>query len=1104
MKHVFYSIVSLLMLVAVAVRGQDRNADLIERLEAVDSAAYRMAVEDMGKLSKGTFKAPTDWQKALNELLEKREQLVQGLRNGEKGAASKAENLLSQLDQTLLANPLLQGKQVLYIRRHFADNDRRRMGGNIGLAPSNFQNDSEIWNPKEGWDNEYVSITGFGGKLREEVVYKPAQGLLISDTEPHFSGEKVMFSAIGSSDRWHLFELDLKTKEVKQLTPDTYKDFDSFDGCYTPDGRYIFCATATFLGLPCTNGGNKMCGMFIYDPKTGETRQLTFDQDSNWNPVVMNNGQIMYQRWEYADIPHSNSRYIFSMNPDGTSQMAYYGSGSYFPTATFGARPIPGHPTAFVGVAGGHHSVSRSGRLLIFDPVVGRKEADGVVAEIPYRGRKVEPRVRDRLPDGVWPHFLHPFPLNENYFLVSMKRSQYALWGIYLVDRFNNMTLITEGDGMAMVEPVLLDKVVTPPVIPDRIKPGSKTATVFVQDVYFGDGLKNIPRGTVKKLRIGTYNFSPLNQGGLLGTIGLDGPWDIKRINGEVNVEEDGSVMFTVPANTPIFIQPLDAEGKALQIMRSWFTAMPGETVSCLGCHEDRSSIPVPKASIASKKAPQTIQPFFDRPRGFSFRHEVQPVLDAKCVGCHDGSDPDRPYFKGDKRITDWRSAIAGAASPAYGGDFTESYYQLQRYVRRPGIESDIAMLEPMDVHADQTELMQILNKGHHGVKLSEDELRRLACWIDFNAPFHGRRSDIKNFPDTRRSYDLRAKYMPMLGLDLEDIEWLPELKTDTPFTAPEQPAEIVGDTAVLEGWPHYRAGKQYYEANNQVGLGDYRMSIDLGEGVKLHFIKVPAGRFIMGSDRNRDEMPRSVQQIDKPFWIGQFEITNRQYALFDPEHDSRTEHRHGYQFGRKGYPLNEADQPVVRIPWNKAMEYCQWLSEKTGFEITLPTEAEWEWACRAGSDTPYSFGDLGCNFASYANFGDVRLREFASCSSYKFYESCRVIDRANRYDDWIPRDTTYDDGCLVSDYVGKYRANPWDIYDMHGNVWEWTLSAYRPYPYRADDGRNDPVLAEKRVVRGGSWYDRPEKGTSSYRLPYQPYQGVYNVGFRVVLHETE
>lgn len=691
-----------------------------------------------------------------------------------------------------------------------------------------------------------------------------------------------------------------------------------------------------------------------------------------------------------------------------------------------------------------------------------------------------------------------------------MKASPESLWGLYLVDSFDNMTLICEDEGVAYLEPVLVEKRAIPPVIPDQVKPGLTTGTVFLQDVYAGDGLKGIPRGTVKKLRVGTYDFSPWRQGGLLGTIGMDGPWDIKRIIGEVDVEEDGSAIFQVPANTPVFIQPLDAEGKALQIMRSWFTAMPGEVLSCIGCHEDRNMVAIPRKVKAFGKVPQKIQEWQGKERGFSYRHEVQPVLDRYCVGCHSREDNSRPYLKGDKWITDWTSQISGSASTEYGGHFTRSYADLHRYVRRPGIESDMHMLTPMDVHADQTELMQLLAKGHYNVKLDSASMLRLACWIDFNAPFHGRRKDISTYDRTENSRRLRELYREMFGAPAHDMEWLPELPTGIAYEKPDRPMVNIGDTA-LKGWPLYDPEAKPYVAwskpqNLQIALGNFQMTIEIAPGVELRMIKVPAGSFIMGSTRQLDEMPQTAVTIDKPFWIGQFEITNRQFRAFDPKHDSRDEHRHGYQFGRRGYSLNDDNQPAVRISWQQAMDYCNWLSEKTGLRFTLPDEAQWEWACRAGSSTPFWFGGQEADFSPYANMGDIKLKEFAACTAYKFYESVRIIENPNKYDDWIPRDTTYNDGGFVSEPVGRYIRSPWELFDMHGNVWEWTRSAYKPYPYRADDGRNDLAAAPgvKRVVRGGSWYDRPFRNTSSFRLPYRDYQKVYNVGFRVVMMEKE
>ena len=1070
--------------------------DIIVRLQYFNPVQYQMALDDLSKSFPEKFTPDQQTPSFLQKMVEYQSVLVEQIENGDKDALKEAIDLLMQLDAQMLKNPLLTDKKVITIKRTMGNKARSAMGVNIGFALSNSRNNTEIPNPKKGWHNELGQLTFHNGIKKYETIYQPAEGLIITDLEMHFSGNKMLFSSIGTNDRWHIFEIDLQTQEVIQITPETYKDFDSFDACYTSDGKIIFCSTATFLGLPCTNGENKMCGLFLFDPQTGKTRQLTFDQDNNWGPVLMNNGLILYQRWEYADLPHSNSRIMFTMNPDGTTQRAYYGSNSYFPGAFFNARPIPGHKTAIVGIASGHHSVSRSGRLLIIDPTLGRKEADGVIAEIPHYDKKVLPVVRDRLPDGVWPNFMQVYPLNDKYFLVSMKASPNSLWGIYLVDIFGNMTLMEQQENVVYIEPVLAEPMPVPQLIPDRVNPDSKTSTIFLQDVYEGDGLKGIPKGEVKKLRVISYSWSLLGQGGLLGTIGMDGPWDIKRILGTVDIESDGSAMFTVPANTPIAVQPLDSEGKALQLMRSWFVAMPGENLSCIGCHEDKNSVPPPRISMAARKKPQNIKEWYGKERGFSFDHEVQPVLDRACIACHNENRPTLPYLKGDRRITDWKSQISGSANPSYGGNFTVSYSNLHRYVRRPGIESDMDMLVPMDVHADQTELMQMLQKGHHNVQLTTEEKEKLACWIDMNAPFHGRRSDISSYPKTEPGRNLRKLYALMFGLEEPDLEQLPPKPTGIVADTPER---LHVDTGVesLDGWPIKRDEIE----NRQIRLGQYQISIPFSDKIQLDMVKVPGGSFIMGSKNHPDEMPQTAQEV-KTFWIGRFEITNQIYALFDPAHDSRDEHRHGYQFGRKGYPLNHPEQPVVRVSWEEALAFCQWLSDQTGKKVTLPTEAQWEWACRAGSNQPYSFGNFGSDFTNFANLGDIKLKEFAACTAYKQYESVRIIENPGPYDDWIPRDTTYNDGGFVSEHVGRYRSNYFDLSDMHGNVWEWTRSNYKPYPYKDDDGRNDMNHQDKKVVRGGSWYDRPYRATSSYRLPYRPYQKVYNVGFRVVIEE--
>ena len=187
------------------------------------------------------------------------------------------------------------------------------------------------------------------------------------------------------------------------------------------------------------------------------------------------------------------------------------------------------------------------------------------------------------------------------------------------------------------------------------------------------------------------------------------------------------------------------------------------------------------------------------------------------------------------------------------------------------------------------------------------------------------------------------------------------------------------------------------------------------------------------------------------------------------------------------GWPLNAPDQPVVRVSWDQAQAFCRWLSAKTGLSFHLPTESQWEYACRAGTPTPFFFGDLQADFSRWANLADANIRNLA-------YEAWRP-----KPPDIVPRDERFDDQALVTAEVGSYEPNAWGLRDMHGNAAEWTRTSYRGYPYRDDDGRNDETDRGPKVVRGGSWRDRPKLGRSAQRECFPPYQRVFNVGFRVV-----
>jgi len=202
------------------------------------------------------------------------------------------------------------------------------------------------------------------------------------------------------------------------------------------------------------------------------------------------------------------------------------------------------------------------------------------------------------------------------------------------------------------------------------------------------------------------------------------------------------------------------------------------------------------------------------------------------------------------------------------------------------------------------------------------------------------------------------------------------------------------------------------------------------------------------------------------------------------------------------GYDVNGEDAPAVRLSWLDAVAFCDWLSQRTGRKVVLPTEAQWEWAARAGSDQPFWYGGTETDFAPYANLADVSLADFSGNPYEPDPVKARYNNPENLYDNWIPQIPRVNDGGFLSEASGKWKPNPWGLSDLHGNVAEWTRSAYAPYPYREGDGRNAPAGGAKRVVRGGSWWDRPKHATASFRRAYRPYQPVYNVGFRVAVEE--
>ncbi len=231
-------------------------------------------------------------------------------------------------------------------------------------------------------------------------------------------------------------------------------------------------------------------------------------------------------------------------------------------------------------------------------------------------------------------------------------------------------------------------------------------------------------------------------------------------------------------------------------------------------------------------------------------------------------------------------------------------------------------------------------------------------------------------------------------------------------------------------------------------------LTLDLGNEVTMKVVLVPAGKFLMGSpegekDRNPDEGPQHEVTIGKPFYLGVYEVTQLQYQTM---------------MGKNPAGIKDGHHPVVNVSWNEAVQFCEKVSVKTGKAVSLPTEAQWEYACRAGSKTRFCCGD--------DNAGET------------------VGDYA-----WCAKNT----GGMTHP-VGQKKPNAWGLYDMHGNVWEWCADWYAPYAGTAVVDPRGPDSGMSRVLRGGSWDGDPQDCRSSCRLWIMPADRSIGYGFRVAV----
>jgi formylglycine-generating enzyme required for sulfatase activity len=250
--------------------------------------------------------------------------------------------------------------------------------------------------------------------------------------------------------------------------------------------------------------------------------------------------------------------------------------------------------------------------------------------------------------------------------------------------------------------------------------------------------------------------------------------------------------------------------------------------------------------------------------------------------------------------------------------------------------------------------------------------------------------------------------------------------------------------------------------------------------------VRIPPGTFVMGSpvseaERNSDETQHTVT-LTQGFYMGKYLVTQADYLAVVGSNPSYFTTKDYY-----GNPIPaDLNRPVEQVSWTDATNYCARLTQQeqaagrlpAGWVYRLPTESEWEYACRAGTTTAFHYGNA--LHGGMANFYDY----------YEYDASIGDIHVSNPAVPWLPRTTT----------VGSYQPNAWGLYDMHGNVWEWCRDWYGSYPTGSVTGPQGPTSGSNRVFRGGGWLSLAWRCRSASRDGNGPSSWGYDLGFRAVL----
>ncbi|MDR3181601.1 MAG: hypothetical protein LBT89_01555 [Planctomycetaceae bacterium] len=647
-------------------------------------------------------------------------------------------------------------------------------------------------------------------------IFDAGDGMIL-DADLHWNAKEIVFSwkrkgktvnvrvidhdvsySDNPAENYQIYTVNIDGTNLKQITNTPYNNLNA---CWLPDGGIAFISDRKPAYAYCYVVTSPV--LYRMERDGSKPKRLSANYLMDFTPSVLNDGRIIFTRWEYVDRTACPIQSLWTINPDGTNLAGYFGNRTLAPGTFMDANAIP-NSQKIMALATNHNG-SCVGLITQIDRKFGPNSKEGIINTTPEID--VFARGRDVWGNGFCNQggYEKPFALDENTYLATK-------WGdiqIRTIDA-SRATLLTKDArtklGYYNVQPVREYPV--PPVVksstlnesialPEDGSVSGNWAVVTMQDVY--NGLEPaVKRGEVKRIAVVQELEKPTHspyeipaektfyrtislQRISVGAFGFQFPvvscgatYAPKKVWGFAEVAADGSATFKVPSEVPLYFMALDGEGRAVQRMRTFTHLMPGEIQGCVGCHIDRNTqTPTDVNRMTAMKAtPQELQKPDWGVKGFSYSEVVQPVLDKHCVACHNPSEKNNIDLSGD--YTDF--FCVSYDNLARKGTLGEQHW-LQHGVKVDsrsegtspytswiwtinGAEWNTLDVAPKRWGSPASLLAEILRSGHpdkdgkRRIDVPQGERERIYLWIDLNVPYYPTSSSNHKFQiGSRRIY---------------------------------------------------------------------------------------------------------------------------------------------------------------------------------------------------------------------------------------------------------------------------------------------------------------------------------------------------------------